>query len=421
MDVTIKYSAFIEACKNPLTRDGNEAVNGTLDFAARQCADIFGAETLRLFSEYKIHLYDAVFSGKNTISELARKKYGVKSHTMLTELEYCVLIAEIARGSLIFFCNISKDDSSASLIDPEQLHFTLTNVNDKRGRKLKKRIEKNNYKLLSEKKLQVFTLLARKKLISIRLRLLVDVMKGAQSDRRFIARFNEELFFKNVTVGATRLAASDVVLFFDGAGANQYLNLKQKPVQIAIIALYAIATRKLTLKDIYSVAAIFPTEEGAWRIRGKDDLKIEAANEFISTVKSADFNAIISMFAVMGRAILELELPKTDLGDSKALADNYTLYAGISNIGAAYLTAVKNQSITLRMLEKALGTDFKRAMSAARLLTSYEKIVTLCNGIALLQKDKNVDITQLDGYEEAVTLQNKIGWYTKINEIKFLD
>ena len=265
----------------------------------------------------------------------------------------------------------------------------------------------------------VFRFLAAKKLVNIRLRLLVDLMKSAQSDRRFIARFNEELFFKNVVVGTRKLAASDVFLFYSGEGANQYINIKSKPVQIAAIALYSIASKGLELSDIYSIEKIFPTQEGAWHIRGKDNLKIEASNEFMSILRSADFDATISMLAQMGLALLRIELPKIDLSEVKALADNYTLYAGIANIGAAYISITKDESITLRMLSKRLGADFDRVMKTAELFLRYDKVASLCNSVALLEKDKNFEISELEGCADVIALQEKTGGLKNMSEVKF--
>ena len=102
-----------------------------------------------------------------------------------------------------------------------------------------------------------------------------------------------------------------------------------------------------------------------------------------------------------------------------ALADNYTLYAGISNISAAFIAITKNESITLHMLSKRLGADFDRVMRAAEELSGYDKVVSLCNCVALLEKDKNFEISELEGYGEAVALQNRIGYANDMSEVKF--
>lgn len=416
MDVKIEYSDFLLSCSHPLGKGSEESANGLFDYTAKLCSEIFSEQTLEVFKEYKIDVFEVIFSGKNTISELTKKAYGSKHHALLPMLERCVFLSEAVKGNLLFYCAIEKKNGIASLGEPEQIRFILEG---EAPLKFRKKLEKNNGRIIPEKKMTLFRILAAKKLVNIRLKLLVDAMKSAQSDRRFIARFNEEIFFKNILMGTRRLAASDVFLFFSGEGANQYINIKSKPVQIAAIALYSIATKNLELSDIYSVEKIFPTQEGAWHIRGKDNLKIEAANEFVSILRSADFDAIISMLSQMGLALLKIKLPQIDLSRVKALADNYTLYAGISNISAAFIAITKNESITLHMLSKRLGADFDRVMRAAEELSGYDKVVSLCNCVALLEKDKNFEISELEGYGEAVALQNRIGYANDMSEVKF--
>ena len=115
MDVKIEYSDFLLSCSHPLGKGSEESANGLFDYTAKLCSEIFSEQTLEVFKEYKIDVFEVIFSGKNTISELTKKAYGSNHHALLPMLERCVFLSEAVKGSLLFYCAIEKKNGIASL------------------------------------------------------------------------------------------------------------------------------------------------------------------------------------------------------------------------------------------------------------------------------------------------------------------
>lgn len=405
------YSGLLSYCRAPLGRDGGEGSPGLFEYAAREAARLLSAPAdLRLFAELRTDVYEAVFAGRKSVRAITARRYKkVTSHRLFANLENCVFLDCVARGKAISVCRAEKRSNGAiAFAPPARLRAELTDPSLPGARKVEKRLRRGAAKPspLGER-------LIRRRLAPLKMRTISDLMRSAQSDRRFLARYNEETFFRGIVVGKRVCNDADLFYFFTSDSFNRVLDLYQKPVRTAFAALYFISGYNFELKDVYSVGSVFSGEDQALS-RENEKKRSEATSELITVMKRGNEDEILSIAARVGLRLLGVELPPLDVNETTALADNYTLYAGVTNLGACFIAATAK---CRGKLERKLGADAERIYAAARFMSGYSKVLAFCDN---LTKPENCGgmISEAPGYKEAALVAKIAGKAKYVGEVK---
>ncbi len=92
-----------------------------------------------------------------------------------------------------------------------------------------------------------------------------------------------------------------------------------------------------------------------------------------------------------------IPLPPLKIDDCAVLRENYTVYAALSNIGAAFIKMTSGCEKTGKLLKKSLGRLYSDALQIARCFIKYRLAVDLCD--STVSGQFSVD----DGNEELFT------------------
>ena len=390
----------------PLTDDGSESREGLFRYAGSTVKALL-KEEFAAYEKLKLSLYDGVLAGNRTIAELTRKKYPHADLQLCTKLMPCVLLDLLTRGKPLFIYGISCDEDSFALrqdavkCSPKVRHGCRTIEANTLSipRKITaglsgsapglEKISAALQKSASSRRSPMpFGLKRRTR--ELNLKISVSLMRSAAGDLKFISRYNEETFFKGL---------SEPQSFF-----SPLADLSEKSVRMGFTALYAMAHFGVTERDVFTVEGVFGFTEGG--VRSKDDIRRKAAAELSARIMQSDADDLADMADRMGARLLEIPLPPVNVNEPVTLARNCTLYAGLAQVGKAYMTAFTPLEITL--VPDDPGPSYKAAKERARLMAQYDHALQLCQGILTLLTARKPQISSLKGYKQAQQLQQQL-------------
>ena len=323
----------------------------------------------RIDPECGLTVWDVIFAAGRSIASRAGKA-DKDGGAYDRNCSVCFLEA-VAKPRPLYVLPLEKSEKGCSVGEPQRVIISLDNAPEKLARKLQK---KNSS--LARKPIGV---IAKAKIAkeakALRFKLGQGLMKSAARDRMFVARFNQETFLKGLSVS-------------------------DKPLYTALSALYAIAFHQLTLRDIYHVDSIFSADEQD--SREKDMLKNQSAYELVQIMES-DSGKLIQAFDKMSRTLASLTLPPVDLSQMTMLAENYTCYAGVANMAAAWIKLLRQNKELAEGLLAFQGDDYSLINRRINDLYGFSAVVSLCDEAASVKSDtlRRLDLKSLDGYAEA--------------------
>lgn len=370
----IPASDLLLHCGQPLTADGRESRDGIFHYA-NSTVNALLKEEAYLYKKLKLSIFDGVLAGRHTIAALTRKKYPNAAEQLCA----CVLLDLLTRGKPLFIYKIMDDYALSPPIQITAELFGNTQGMEKLVLMLKKSSSRHSPSLFGSKR----------HTNELRLKVSVSLMRSAFDNLRFISRFNEETFFRGIS---------------DKDFSYALIDLSDKSVRSGFTMLYAVTFFGLSADDLFNVDSVFGfTNIG---VRSKDDMRPKAAAELLGRIRQDDIDGIAEMADEMSARLLELPLPDLDVNDPITLAKNCTLYAGLSQMGKAYIAA-------LSPVETVLITDtsesfYRAAKQRAELLSQYDRALALCQGILTLLTMKKPQLSSLKAYSQALQLQQQI-------------
>ena len=358
-------------CGQPLTDDGSESREGLFRYASSAVKALL-KEEITVYEKLKLSVFDGVLSGRHTVAELTEKKYPHAPEQLCAKLMPCVLLDLLTKGKPLFIYKISTDSCDMPL-----LQITAELFGNVQG------MEKLALKKLSSRR-SPFPFGLKRRTEELRLKVSVSIMRSAFDDLRFISRYNEETFFRGVPEPSSPI-----------------IDLSDKSVRNGFTMLYAMTFFGFSAEDLFTVDSVFGfTDIG---VRSKDDMRPKAAAELFHRIKQDDIDGLAEMVDEMGAKLMELPLPDLNVNDPITLAQNCTLYAGLAQIGKAYIAALSPVETVL--IPDASKSSYKAAKQRAGLLSQYDHALTLCQGVLTLLTMKKPQLSSLKGYSQALQLQ----------------
>lgn len=338
------------------------------------------------------------------------KKLGIDPYSMVfikgkplsdTEGDRAAVIAEaIAAGSRIDFCPFVEDDGIITVSEPELVTFAAVGATPKTA----KYIARKNRRHLRKPEFLRRRLYDRisRSLDKARFRILNAYMKAAMADRMFIARFNDGEFYNHLSLKGGRVGHIEAEVLMTGKGANKYVNIADRGVRTANIALYAIACKGFPFEDMYSVGTVFTFQQN----RNIDVKKADAANEFFKMTFCGEKHNLIKTYTTMSEAFLELPVVPVNMRDIKLLRDNYVRYAALANLARGYEIAMSANSDFRRKVRKNLIKKYWTINDRISFFAGYRKVTEACELIAAAEDYDNEDL--LLAFEEACSFEKEV-------------
>lgn len=369
-------------CGQPLDENGSESAEGLFRCAA-DSVKVLLKEERDIYEKLKLSVYDSIISGISTVAELTRKKYPHADRQLCAKLMPCVLLDLLVRGKPLFIYKITEEESTYALSSPQRITAVLSG--DTQGlEKLAAALQRS-----ASSNRSPFPLGLKQRTDSLRLKMSVSLMRSAADDLQFISRYNEETFFRGIS---------------EKSFSSSVLDLSEKSVRNGFTFLYAMTFYGLAEIDLFTVSGVFGfTRLG---VRSKDDMRPQAASELSSRLKWSDIAELSEIADKMGARLLRLPLPQVNVGDPLSLAKNCTLYAGYSQLGKAYLTALSPLEISL--VPDDPGPSYKAAKQRAILFSRYDGALMLCQSILTLPSEKKPQLSSLKGYKQAQQLGQEL-------------
>lgn len=366
--------SLLKYCADPLDRDDSEQIFAYSSFAAKKLLQ----KHTKAYDKLKISVFEGIFSGSRSISELARKKYRGCSSGQLQKLTCCLFLEKLTEGKPLFFFPVTQDENgSCRLSKPERLRVRL----DKETEGLEHVSARLERSAESKRSYPLLTMLAERQRGKLLLQIGGAVMQTSLKELAFVSRFNEETFFKNMSMSE-----------FDCGR----LGIEEKSHLSAFAALYAMTFFSLSFRDIYTVDEVFSFSEGG--IRSKDAAKAEAARQLKEELKRLSDNDLALTLKKMGDRLLTIPLPEADARNFVVLAENYVYYIAAANIGEVFLKAAE------AMWKRKAHEPVERA----EMLCEYRYAKELCEEIYSMANEGVGDISKAHSFKKAEALQKKI-------------
>lgn len=375
MPCQLPPNKLLPYCSQPLNDYGSESKNGLFRYANDTVKALLKDE-LRVYDKLKLPIYHGILSGSRTVAQIAGKKYPHAPEQLCAKLMPCILLELLTKGKPLFIYTI--DPTSYTLSQPRQLTVELTE-NTPETERLAAMLKKSS----ASRSPAPFGLKRRTE--ELNLKISVSLMRSATEDLRFISRFNEETFFRGLP---------------DKFFASTVVDLSDKTVKTGFAELYAMTFYGLSEGDLFKVDGVFGFSDTG--VRSKDDKRQRAASELSAKLKNGNLQELGAMADKMGERLLELPLPSVNVNDPAALAQNCTLYAGFAQLGKAYLTALTPLEIAL--VPDLIGNSHEAAKQRAKLMSSYDYALQLCQGILTMENMKKPQLSALNGYKQAKQL-----------------
>lgn len=376
MDILFLPSdSLLKYCADPLNRDDSEKIFAYSSFAAKKMLQ----KHTRAYDKLKLSVFEGIFFGGRSISELTAKKYRGCSSDRIQKLTCCVFLENLAEGKPLFFFPIVQEESGGyRLMPPERLRVRLSGDTagmEQIAARLDKAAEsKRSYPLLAG-----FVKGKQKKML---MQMGGAIMETSLKELAFVNRFNEETFFKNLPMSE-----------FDCGR----LDINEKSLLSAFTALYAMTFFSLSFRDIYTVDEVFSFSDGG--IRNKDVAKAEAARNLQGDLKQLSDDDLALTLKKMGDQLLSVALPEIDARNFAVLAENYVYYVAAANMGEAFLTAA----------EAVWKGKAREPVQRAEIFCEYRYAKELCDEIYSMLNQGIPHISKARSFRKAEALQKKTG------------
>lgn len=376
---------LLNFCSSPLNRENTEEIISYCVFAVKKMF----REQVKIYSKLNASIFNSIFAGKTSITELTRKKYPASSSQQLKNLSSCVLLEKICAGDTIFFLKLTKINNRYVIAPPVQIKVQLEGSTlglEKIAAKIKRSAD-------SQRPHPLLKLQLSKKREDISIQLGAAIMKTSLKESAFVTRFNEETFFKNVPMKPL---------------TSGRLNLNSKSTLCAFAALYAMTYYNLSFRDIYTVDEVFSFSEN--NIRGKDSAKNAAALKLSEEMEKADDTQLNLTLIEMGETLTNIEPPDIDVKNFIVLAENYLFYTAAADIGEAFLKAVQYQKENTKAYNNFEGSSLERLkifLDEAAFLSKYRSAANLCGEIAAMEENGQMNISKAPSYRKAEALQKR--------------
>lgn len=337
-------------------------------------------------NKLKLSVFDFIFSGGRSVSEITKSKYPGCSGEQLQKLKCCVFLEHICSGGTFFIFPVS-DTSGYRLMPLERIGAELSGSTEgieKIAKKIKKAAAKKYILPFSYKA-------ALKRQGEVRLKAALGIMRIKTNELAFVNRFNEEKFFRGINLDA---ASEKIRDFCD------------KPLLLDLSALYAITFYGLSFRDIYTVDEVFGIFDRD--IRSKDDIKGEAAVQLLRDIDRSSEEEMTDTLMKMGKALLSLSAPEADPRDAAALADNYIAYYALAGIGEAYLRATEGNPQIQLIAQRDFSEEYREIIDRAKLLSEYAAAKALCEEIPSLCETGTKNISAASGYKAAMNFHSEV-------------
>ncbi|MCM1055437.1 MAG: hypothetical protein NC394_07945 [Bacteroides sp.] len=357
---------LLNRCGAPLDGEDSERIFSYASFAVKKML----REWVKPYGKLKLSVFEGIFSGTSSISEIVAKKYAGCSQAQQKGLMYCTVLDEICKGKPVFLFPLSEEKGKYRLLPPVRLSVALEGGAEgleKIAAALKRSLEsKRSYPLI-----RAVLPSKRKELI---IKAGAAAMKLSEGELAFVTRFNEETFFKNVPMKP-----------FEGGRPE----LSDKSLLTAFAALYAITFFGLSFRDIYAVEEVFGFSDKD--IRKKDLAKHEAALRLSEEIGAWDGRALSDNLQKMGEALLRVPLPEINVKNFLVLAENYVFYNAVSDMGRAYIKAA----------ESVDNEKSAQALKRAALMEDHRYAARLCEELAAMTESGAVNILRARSRKKA--------------------
>lgn len=338
------------------------------------------------YSKLKLSVFDMIFSGGRSVSEITRSKYRDSSGEQLQKLKCCVFLEHICDGGTFFLFPLS-DASDYKLMPPVRIGAELGGSTEGI-----EKIAKNIKKAASKKYILPFSYRAAlKKQDEVQLKISLGIMRIKTNELAFVNRFNEEKFFRGINLEA---ASGKIREFCD------------RPLLLDLSALYAMTFYGLSFRDIYTVDEVFGTFDRD--IRSKDDIKGEAAARLLRDIDSFSDEDMADTLIKMGKTLAELPTPEADPDNIVTMAENYAAYRALSGIGEVYLRVTEGNPKIWLIMERDFQSEYKEIIVRAKLLSEYKSAQKLCEEIPLLFETGAKNISAAAGYKKAMAFHSEV-------------
>lgn len=381
---------LLKYCGNPLQNaEEREKILAFCHSAARNMLSKY----ISVYDKLKLSIFEGIFSGGRSVSEITRDKYPDSSGEQAKKLMSCVFLELICGGRTLFLFPLSEEPYG--LMPPVRIGAELNGSTEGI-----EKIAKNIKKAASKKHFLPFFSLEQKAAVkrqgSVQIKIAVGIMKSKANELAFVNRFNEEKFFRGISFGAVSGRISEFC---------------ERPLMLYLSALYAMTFSGLSFRDIYTVDEVF----GAFDrdIRSKDDAKGEATRCLLNDIDRLSDEEMADTLLKMGGKVLELPLPAADPDNAVTMAENYISYCALSGIGDAYLRASEGNSQIWLVLERDFSPRYKEIRRRAELLSKYKAAQKLCEEIPLLCEAGGKDMMAAAGYKAARKLQSEVKQYER--------
>jgi hypothetical protein len=203
-----------------------------------------------------------------------------------------------------FVCHLRVTDGLYSFDFPERL-----------PRKFKKEIE-----------------LIEKKLLIINNSHIKRLMQTSKKNAEFIERFNSELFFKHSFFQGRRITTPELFDFYETHPYYQTINLSADVDKAPFIALYAMTFYACSCEDLFTVDGIFSMQPE----RHADNAKKTAGNAVFNLILRDNKEEMEQVLSQMRETLVKIPPLRVDVAEPQLLAKNYTLFAGLAEIGRVF-------------------------------------------------------------------------------------
>jgi hypothetical protein len=309
---------------------------------------LFEKQSIEIFDTLGIDPNDAVFVGKTPFSRYLRNNLKNPSK----ENEDALLQKLLKKRAKLFVCRPEYSEGLYCLAPPEHARFGGKSRR-KPGRTLKKPFAE-----------------LEKRFLAANNSILREIMLNAKKNAEFIERFNRELFFKNVRYMGKRLSEDELFALCETETYRGKIDLSSRKDKTAFCAMFAIAYYQCGLEDLYTIDSIFSLQPS----RCADNSKKAAGNDVFNMIFRNDKDEINRALERIGVALTKLKPPSVNLSDVKFLAENYSLWSGISEIGTLFSRIFTYNG--KRELDEALKTaeSFKRCGEVAALCEKISRL-----------------------------------------------
>lgn len=370
---------------NNLNSEEKERIVGFAYSAAREMLGRYGTA----YSKLRLSVFDGIFLGKRSVSELTREKYPGCTGKQLERLGSCVFLDLICRGETPLLFPFS-DKGGFKVLDPIRIGAELKGdigEIEEIAKKIKKASSGKRFSPFSGFKERA----ALKRKGELQLKIASGIMRIKSNEAAFIKKFNEEKFLRGIDLGRVSERVSEF------CGTEMLIHLAE---------LYAMAFCGMSFKDLYTVDEVFGI--GERDIRSKEVVRGEAAADLVDHIDRLSDEGAAAMLIDMGKVLPNVSLPQCEPDNAAITADCYPDYCSVFGLGGAYLRACEGNPKVWFFLERDYKKEYEVIIGRAKLLQKYGVMKKLCEEIPAICESGGKSISVAAAYPSAKKLQVEV-------------